>query len=147
MTDRLAHAPGAQVGADIVRRGLPLLPIGLLVGALIDGIDGGLSVMYAVGVVLVNFAIAVLMLAGAAKISFGAVAATAVSGYFVRLGFVFAAVWLIKDTSWFSPIPLGITIIVTHLGLLVWELRYVAGSMAHPGLKPTSSRSVVAGSR
>ena len=27
-------------------------------------------------------------------------------------------------------------LIVTHLGLLFWELRYVSGSMAFPGLKP-----------
>ena len=31
---------------------------------------------------------------------------------------------------------LGTSIIVTHLGLLVWELKYVAISLAYPGLKP-----------
>ncbi|MEY4224878.1 MAG: hypothetical protein RIS33_1812, partial [Actinomycetota bacterium] len=31
---------------------------------------------------------------------------------------------------------LGFTIIVTHLGLLVWEMRYVAASLAFPALKP-----------
>jgi len=30
-----------------------------------------------------------------------------------------------------------LTLIVTHLGLLFWELRYVSGSLAYPGLKPT----------
>jgi hypothetical protein len=29
-----------------------------------------------------------------------------------------------------------LTIIVTHLGLLVWEMRFVAASLAFPGLKP-----------
>ena len=32
---------------------------------------------------------------------------------------------------------LGLTIIVTHLGLLFWELRYVSASLAFPGLKPS----------
>ncbi len=143
--DRLRHAPGAEVGADIVRRGLVLLPIGLLIGGLIDGPPGAISVMYAVALVLCNFAIAAAMLAWASNISFAAVAGAALSGYFLRLSFVFAAVWFVRDTWWFSPVMLGLTIIVTHLGLLVWELRYVAGSMAYPGLKPTDARSAVAG--
>ncbi len=144
---RLQDSPGAQVGADIVRRGLVLLPVGLLVGALIDGAAGAISVAFAVAVVLCNFAIAAAMLAWASSISFSAVAGAALAGYFIRLSLVFAAVWLVRDAWWFSPIPLGLTIIVTHLGLLLWELRYVAGSMAYPGLKPKDSRPVVAGRR
>ena len=27
-------------------------------------------------------------------------------------------------------------VVVSHLGLLFWELRYVSISLAHPGLKP-----------
>jgi hypothetical protein len=33
-------------------------------------------------------------------------------------------------------VPLGITIIVTHLGLLFWEMKFVSASLAFPGLKP-----------
>ena len=32
--------------------------------------------------------------------------------------------------------PLGITIIVTHLGLLFWEMKYISASLAFPALKP-----------
>ena len=32
-------------------------------------------------------------------------------------------------------------IIVTHLGLLIWELRYVSISLAYPGLKPNTPSS------
>ena len=38
-----------------------------------------------------------------------------------------------------SP-PLGLTLIVTHLGLLIWETRHVSASLAYPGLKPTAAR-------
>jgi hypothetical protein len=63
-------------------------------------------------------------------------------GYLIRLGLIAVAVLLVKDASWVSLVPLGLTIIVTHLGLLVWELRYVAASLAFPGLKPaTQGRS------
>jgi len=37
-----------------------------------------------------------------------------------------------------AAVSLGATIIVTHLGLLFWEMKYVAISLAHPGLKPVS---------
>ena len=38
---------------------------------------------------------------------------------------------------------LGITVLVTHLGLLFWELRYVSASLAFPGLKPTADKEAV----
>jgi hypothetical protein len=52
---------------------------------------------------------------------------------------LFLAVYLVKDAGWISRPALGLTIIVSHLGLLAWELKYVAASLAHPGLKPSRS--------
>ena len=60
-------------------------------------------------------------------------------GYLFRLGLITVAVLLVKDTDWISLPALGATIIVTHLGLLIWELKYVALSLAYPGLKPARS--------
>ena len=57
-------------------------------------------------------------------------------GYLFRLGLIFVAVFVVRDAGWISLPALGATIIVTHLGLLVWELKYVALSLAYPGLKP-----------
>ena len=57
-------------------------------------------------------------------------------GYLLRLGLIMLAVLLVKDAGWISLPALGATIIVTHLGLLFWELRYVSASLAYPGLKP-----------
>ena len=62
-------------------------------------------------------------------------------GHAVRLprsasGCIFLAVFAVKDAGWISLPALGATIIVTHLGLLVWEIKYVALSLAYPGLKP-----------
>ena len=31
----------------------------------------------------------------------------------------------------------GLTLIIAHLALLFWEMRYVSASLAHPGLKPS----------
>jgi hypothetical protein len=60
-------------------------------------------------------------------------------GYLLRLGIIFGAVILVRDASWISLPALGFTIIVTHLGLLFWELRHVSATLAFPGLKPTST--------
>jgi hypothetical protein len=46
------------------------------------------------------------------------------------------AVYLVHKAGWVSLPALGTGLVVTHLGLLVWEMRYVAMSLAHPGLKP-----------
>ena len=47
-----------------------------------------------------------------------------------------ACCWLVKDLPWVEMVPLAITLLVTHLGLLLWETRYVSLSLAYPGLKP-----------
>jgi hypothetical protein len=60
-------------------------------------------------------------------------------GYLLRLAILLVAVLLVRNTDWISMPALGATIIVTHLGLLLWELKYVAASLAYPGLKPARS--------
>lgn len=147
--DRLdGPSPATQVAFDMVKRSIPFLPLGVLVGAAFAGTDGAWSVAFAMVLVLVNFVLAAALLAWASRISFALVASAALGGYALRLGLIFLAVWLVKDQSWVALVPLGVTIIVTHLGLLVWELRFVSASLAYPGLKPrTSSRPVVAGRR
>ncbi|MEA3185697.1 MAG: hypothetical protein QOJ74_2174, partial [Ilumatobacteraceae bacterium] len=75
----------------------------------------------------------------AAKISLRVMMAAVLFGYLFRLGLIFLAVYLVKDAGWISLPALGATIIVTHLGLLVWELKYVAMSLAYPALKPKPS--------
>lgn len=144
-------SPAASVAMDMVKRGLPLLPIGMIIGALFAELDGALSVAFGMALVLLNFVLSAGLLSWASKISFAVVAAVALGGYVMRLGLIFLAVWLVKDMSWVAMVPLGITIIVTHLGLLFWEMRHVSASMANPGLKPKISkkgpRPVAAGRR
>ena len=143
----LGPAPGAEVARDMVRRGLLVLP--LVVGLTWLLADGPVAASVAFGfvLILVNFLLSAYLLAWAARISLGLVTSVALGGYVMRLALIFMAVWLIRDTSWVRMIPLGVTIIATHLGLLVWELRHVSATMAHPGLKPTGGRQNRRGSR
>ena len=103
---------------------------------MIWGLDGVWSSMYGIGLVLANFALAAAVIALTIRISFTMMLGGVLFGYLFRLGLIFVAVFAVRDAGWISLPALGATIIVTHLGLLVWELKYVALSLAYPGLKP-----------
>ncbi|HEY5664012.1 MAG TPA: ATP synthase subunit I [Ilumatobacter sp.] len=137
MVTRLDGEPvEIQVTADMVKRGLVVAPAIIAVCALIWGAAGASSAAFAIGLVLVNFALSAALISATAKISLGLMMGAALFGYLIRLGLILLAVLLVKDAGWISVPALGATIIVTHLGLLLWELKYVAISLAHPGLKP-----------
>jgi hypothetical protein len=129
-------APEVSVSRDIVRRGLIVAPVLVAVCGVIWGIDGAWSSAYAIAIVLINFALAAAFIAVTARISLTLMMAAILFGYLVRLGLIFLAVFLVRDAGWISLPALGTSIIVTHLGLLIWEMKYVAISLAHPGLKP-----------
>lgn len=133
-------APERQIAGDMARRALPLAPMVVLLAALPWGVDGALSAAFAIVVVVVNFLLAAWMLAAASRIGYGLLMAAAMLGYLVRIGLIGLAVWAVKDAAWVEPLPLGLTLIVTHLGLLLWELRYVSASLAFPGLKPGATK-------
>jgi len=132
-------APEVAVTKDMVRRGLIVAPVVIAVCGFIWGMNGAYSSAYAIAIVLVNFALAATLVATTARISLGLMMGAVLFGYLIRLGLIFLAVFLVKDAGWISLPALGATIIVTHLGLLIWEMKYVALSLAHPGLKPTRS--------
>ena len=125
-----------QVTVDMVKRGVVVAPIVIGICALIWGADGAWSAAFAIGLVLVNFLLSAALISYTAKISLGLMMGATLFGYLIRLGLIMIAVLLVKDAGWISLPALGATIIVTHLGLLLWELKYVAISLAHPGLKP-----------
>lgn len=132
-------APEVGVTKDMIRRGLIVAPLLIAVSGFIWGLDGAYSCAYGIGIVLLNFALSATLVAVTARISLGLMMGAVLFGYLIRLGLIFLAVFLVKDAGWISLPALGATIIVTHLGLLIWEMKYVALSLAHPGLKPTRS--------
>jgi hypothetical protein len=129
-------APEVEVSTDMIKRGLIAAPLLIAVAGVIWGLDGVWSSAYGIAIVLANFALAAAMIASAARISIGLMMGAVLFGYLIRLGLIFIAVWVVKDASWISLPALGSTIIVTHLGLLFWEMKYVALSLSSPGLKP-----------
>jgi hypothetical protein len=140
LTRDLGPAVEAQVAADMAKRVLPVLPVLVLVAGLIWGPDGAASGAFAVVLVLANLALSAALLGWAARISLPLLMAAALGGFAIRLFLLTAVVYLVKDQSWVDITALGFTLIVTHLGLLIWETRHVSASLAYPGLKPTPSK-------
>ncbi len=136
-TDRLeGGAPETEVSRDMIRRGIIASPVLVGLCAAIWGWHGAVSSLYAIALVLFNFGFAAATMSWAAKISLPVLMGAVMFGYLLRLGIIFAAVFPVRHASWISLPALGTSIIVTHLGLLIWELRHVSMSLAYPGLKP-----------
>jgi hypothetical protein len=130
-------APEVAVSKDMIRRGIIVAPVLIAVCGVIWGINGVWSSAYGVVLVLVNFALAAGLVAVTARISLGLMMGAVLFGYLMRLGLILVAVLLVRDAGWISLPALGATIIITHLGLLVWEMKFVALSLAHSGVKPS----------
>lgn len=139
--DASPATPERDIANDLIKRGLMVLPLLLLVFGLTHGIDGVLSSAYGLTLVLVNFAFAAALLTYTARISLALMMGAVLGGYVIRLGLITAAVVAVRDAGWVEMVPLGFTIIVSHLGLLLWETKYVSASLAFPGLKPKGNPS------
>jgi len=129
-------APEVTLSKDLVKRGLIAAPVVVGVGAIAGGGSGAWSSAFALALILLNFSIAAGLISVTARISLGLMMGAILFGYIFRLALITVAVLLVRDMSWVSIPVLGVTIIVTHLGLLFWEMKYVAASLAFPGLKP-----------
>jgi hypothetical protein len=129
-----------QLAVDMAKRAVPIAPVLVIVSALIWGTDGGWSSLVAVAIVLLNLLGAAFAMAWAARRSLGTLMAVALGGFVVRMAVIVAIVALIRDEPWVNLVALAVNILVTQLGLLVLELRYVSGSLAFPGLKPPAPK-------
>lgn len=146
--DRRAPVPPApeverELAFDMLKRGVWFMPTILLLATIVWGTQGASSAAVAIALVVVNLVLAALALSWAAKVSLTAIMAVSLGGFAVRMGLVTAVLFAVRDATWIDMTALGITVLVTHLGLLFWELRYVSASLAFPGLKPTADKEAV----
>ncbi len=133
------NAPEFAVSRDMVRRGLLVAPVLLVVSGVIWGTEGVSGSAYGLAIVLVNFIFAAGIITITAPRSLPLLMGSVMVGYVARLGLIFIAVLPVRDSTWISIPSLCATMLLTHLGLLVWELRHVSMSLAYPGLKPKNS--------
>lgn len=121
--------PGGDVevglAAGMARHALPLLPVVALGGAIIGGLTGSWSAAVGLLLVVANVVGAARIAKWAASVSPGALYGAALGGYVVRLGLITGFVFVVRDQV--DIVALGLSIVVSQLTLLVWEVRSLAG--------------------
>ncbi|HET9690448.1 MAG TPA: ATP synthase subunit I [Acidimicrobiales bacterium] len=130
-----------QLARDMARRAVPVAPVLVLVGFL-WGVGGALAAAYGIALAVGNLLLSAALVSWAGRHSMAALGAAALGGFVLRLALLGVAVLAVHPFWHFPVVPLCITLLVTHLGLLFWEVRYVSATLAHPGLKPGAEFSL-----
>lgn len=131
-----ASAPERDIARDLALRTLLVAPAMLAIGAIFWGWAGIWSSGYGLAIVACNFLVGAAVITWSAKISPAVMFGAVMFGFVARLGIITAAVLPIVESEWFEIVPFAISLLVTHIGLLAWETRHVAATLAFPGLKP-----------
>lgn len=138
------NGPGPEVErevvVDMIKRALPLAFPLVALAWLISGPKMAASTGLAVALVLINFLLAAAILSWGARTSPAALMGAALGGFLLRMVLLLGTLTLLRGRSWVSVTPLALTLLVSHVALLVWELRRVSASLAFPGLKPAASK-------
>lgn len=132
--------PEKEIAADLLRKAPLAAPVVILIGWAFWGVDGAASAAVAVVVVCANLVLAAMSLAWAAKVSPAVLMGTALGGFLARMGLVSVVVIAVRNQGWANLTALAVTILVTHLGLLAWETKYVSATLAYPGLAPKPNK-------
>jgi len=121
---------------DIAKRGLLVAPAIIAIAAAVLGGAGAASAGIAVAIVLLNLAMSGAMLSWAARTSLNMLMAAALGGFLLRMGLVVVVIAAIRHDAFVDLPTLAVTLLLTQLGLLFWETKYVSATLAYPGLKP-----------
>ncbi len=131
-------APESDIARHLARRAVLVAPVFLVGGLSGWGPTGLFSAALGLVLVAVNFRLGAAIITRATQISINALYGAVLGGYVARLGLMTAVVLVVKAGGWLATVPFAITLLVTHLGLLVWESRHVALTLAAPGRRPAN---------
>jgi len=133
-SNRDERSPERDIAFDMARRSLWVFPAWVVASGFIWGMGGAFSSALGYVLVIGNLAAAAALMAWGARTSPVALMGATLGGFIARLVVLAGIVLAVAQLSFFEPVPIAITIITSHLGLLVWEIRYVSLRLAAPGL-------------
>ena len=125
---------------DIAKRGLMVAPAIIAIAAVARGGAGAASAAFAVAVVILNLGLSGASLSWAARTSLNMLMGAALGGFLLRMGLVVVVISMIRHEPWVDLPTLAVTLLLTQLGLLFWDTKYVSATLAYPGLKPTAKK-------
>ena len=129
-------APESDIARHLARRAVLVAPVFLVGGLLGWGPTGLFSAGRGLAGGAGGVRLGAAIITRATQISINALYGAVLGGYVARLGLMTAVVLVVKAGGWLATVPFAITLLVTHLGLLVWESRHVALTLAAPGRRP-----------
>jgi hypothetical protein len=129
-----------ELVVDIAKRGLLVAPAIIAIAAVARGGAGAASAAFAVAVVIANLGLSGAALSWAARTSLNMLMVAALGGFLLRMGVLTGVIALIRHEPWVDLPTLAVTLLLTQLGLLFWETKYVSATLAYPGLKPTPQK-------
>lgn len=133
------NAVEQEIVRDMLKRAWPL-PLAVIALGAFWGWAGLASSAFAVVLATANLIAAATLLSWTARISLGLLMGAALGGFILRLAVITGIVLAVHAQPWVSIVPLGLALVITHLGLLAWEARFVSASLAFPTTYPKPSR-------
>ncbi len=129
------------IARDIAKHALYVAPI-LMVGVGVwRGVDAAAAVALAFVIVIGNFLLSAAVLGWTARVHPDLLMGAALFSFLGRLILITVIGVGIKELDIVDWPVFCITLIVSYVGLLFWELRSISLSLAHPGLKPSAQRT------
>lgn len=126
-----------NMASHMVKWGALASPALLAISYAIWSLRGLESSAYAVLLVLVNFFVTARALEYFGRISLSALMGAALGSFIFDLVLLTAAVIPLASAPWMNLWALGLTLIVTHLGLVVFEATTISSRTAYRGLRQT----------
>ena len=123
------------MATHMAKWGAIVSPVLLVVSFFIWSTRGLESSAYAIVLVIVNFVVTAKLMEIGGRYSLSGLMVTAVGGFIFDLVLLGAAVIPFATASWMNLWALGLTLIVTHLGLVIFEASTISTRMAFMGLR------------
>ena len=142
IVESISEQPEKRIAKHLALRALWVSPLFLVLSAIGWGLSGTVSALLALILVSVNFLAGAAIITRTVKISPNMLYGSVLGGYVVRLAILTGVVMSVRSFDWFKTVPFAVTLLVTHLGLLATETRYISASLAYPDLKPTNSKEI-----
>ncbi len=129
----------ARIGKSMLKKGLMLGPFLLVISSFVWGLDGFLSSLYGLVLVLFNLGVSALILSKMAKRSFYMLLPTALGIYIGALLLITGAVYAVLGQSWVRLVPMLFTLGITHFVIVTWQAKQLSLTLANPGVLPRIS--------
>jgi hypothetical protein len=125
-----------DIAVDLAKKAAIVTPIVVIGVGVWRGPDAALGAFLALALVVVNFFASAAILGWTAKHAPHGLAGVAMLSFLGRLVIITIIGAGIKQLDIVDFPVFAITLVVSYLALLFWEMRSISLTLAHPGLKP-----------